>query len=274
MIKDYHMHPALLCTSEERFDAFVEQACRAGLEEICITDHMPLLCSTSADRIPHGQVAAYCRAVRALAEKYRGRISIRVGIEIDFHPSVRGEIERVLREGDFDYVLGSSHLHVIDGGEAVRRCAGRNAFASESIRNTEAAAASGYFDAIAHFDMFRWVFLKPDRYPLADDGYCEERHLEEIDRALDAVRAAGLRLEINPHLTGAAGTLEATYPSLPILRMALEKGLRFSFGSDAHRPAQVGERLAELRAHPLYGRAIAAWESEGSAVRRGAAASD
>ena len=263
MIKDYHMHPALLCTSEQRFAQFVEQAVKLGIQEICITDHMPLSCSTASDRIPKGKVEDYCRSIRAMADKYKDIVSIKLGIEIDYHPSVTDEIEQVLKCGDFDFVLGSSHLSVIDNGSILKNASGRNEYAELMFKNTISAAQSGYFTAIAHLDMFKATFANPERYPLLDDGYCDEKHFELIEQTLDTIKEHDLYLEINSHLVGFKDLgIEYTYPSAFIVEMALNKGIKFSYGSDAHKPEQVGAMLSELKKHPVYGRALQVWEKE------------
>ena len=57
-------------------------------------------------------VAEYCRRVREIAKRYEGKIHIKCGVEADFHSLSVGEVERVLAEGDFDFVLASSHMHI------------------------------------------------------------------------------------------------------------------------------------------------------------------
>ena len=261
MRKDYHMHPMIM-QKPERFDAFVKKALQEGVAEICVTDHMPLKCSNAKDRIPHGEVKNYCKAVRNLAKQYESDISIKLGIEIDYHPSVRNEIEAVLEAGEFDFVLGSSHLHVVQERELFNNKTTRNEYAKAMFENTIGAIRSGYFDAIAHLDMFRWIFSKTDRYPLVDDGYSESLHEQLIDETLCAIKEHGLLLEINPHFAGQTGNIADTYPCASIVKKALQKGISFSFGSDAHAPECVGEFLQCLHEHPIYGQALAIWERE------------
>ena len=55
MRRDYHMHPKAWA-DEERFDAFVSEALRKDIKEICVTDHMPLSISNASDRIIKGRV--------------------------------------------------------------------------------------------------------------------------------------------------------------------------------------------------------------------------
>ena len=93
MKKDYHLHPRILDPSNA-FENFIHVALDNGIKEICITDHMPLSVSNAGDRIPNGQIKAYCRRVRELAKRCEDMISIKCGIEIDYHPSVLDEIQR------------------------------------------------------------------------------------------------------------------------------------------------------------------------------------
>lgn len=261
MRKDYHMHP-MVVQNPEQFDLFVKKALAEEIEEICVTDHMPLLCSQAKDRIPYGKVKEYCVAVRNFADQYKQDISIKLGIEIDFHPSVRDEIEEVLEAGEFDFVLGSSHLHVVREKELFQGRTTRSEYAKAMFENTVEAAQSRYFDAIAHLDMFRWIFSKDDRYPLVNDGYSEKMHETLIDEVLEAIKEYNLRLELNPHFAGRTGNIADTYPSCYIVEKALARGISFSFGSDAHTPKCVGEYLNELRRHEVYRKALATWENE------------
>ena len=259
MIKDYHIHPQII-KDESLFDAFAEEALEKGVQEVCITDHMPLIGSMASDRIPFGKVEEYCEKAKGIADKYQGKLSVKVGIEIDFHPSILDQVEEVLKVGGFDYILGSSHLHAIPGLDIFRRCQTRNAYAEAMFQNTKLAAESGYFTAIAHPDMYQWIFSRPDRFPLEDDGFCEEKHRELIDSMLDAIKHHDLCLEINPHYAVAQKSMDKVYPSVTMTERALQKGIRFSFGSDAHAPQDVGAMLLELRQHSVYKKALATWE--------------
>lgn len=260
MKKDYHVHAQVL-RDLTRAEQFIENAIARGFGEICITDHMPVSVSSAGDRIPAGMVRSYCESVRELAKKFEDRISIRLGIEIDYHSSLTAEIEDVLGQGNFDYVLGSSHLHIFKGVYASESVS-RNEYAAAMLENTIRAVQSGYFSAIAHMDMYHWIFTWSGNRPqLIDDGFCEERHAETIEAALRAIRDAGLYLEINPHFAQSTKCLENMYPSQTILQKALEMGVRMSYGSDAHHPEEVGILWDELACHPIYGRALSQWKA-------------
>ena len=261
MIKDYHIHPQVI-KDESSFDEFASTAISKGIEEICITDHMPLSCSSASDRIPKGRVNDYCRRVKKIAGKYEGRLSVKLGIEIDYHPSLKSEIEAVLSEGEFDFVLGSSHLHVLSSLSLFDGKHSYGDYAEEMYKNTVLASESGYFNAIAHVDMYRWIFTKPDRFPLVDDGFCESEHAGAITDMLSAIKKNGLRLEINTHFASHTLDLSKVYPCDLITQTALDMGINFSFGSDAHKAEDVGKMLDMLRCHALYGKAIKTWEED------------
>ena len=256
MRKDYHMHPTVV-QDPARFDAFAEAALQKGIGEVCITDHMPLSVSDAADRITRGCVGEYCRRVHELADRWAGRLTVRCGIEIDFHPDYMDEIRAVLDAGTFHYVLASSHFHVFMTDDEMRRCT-RNDFAARALENLHRAVDTGLFTAAAHLDVHRCTFTQ---MPLIDDGYHPDRHMHLIRPLLRAIADRGMYLEINPHFAEAmGGGIEHVYPAQSILTEALALPIRFSYGSDAHVPSSVGAMLDELENHPLYGRALRRWE--------------
>ena len=257
MRKDYHNH-ANVINKPGQFDAFIEQALNRGIAEICITDHMPLCISHASDRIPAGCVRRYADRVRELAKRYEDRIRIKCGIEIDYHPLIIDHIKRVLDAGDFDYVLGSSHLHLF---LFEFKNYTRNDFARLSVENSIRAAETGLFSTISHPDMYRSVFERQDRYPIPDGEYNYTNVQDLFDQLIDEIKKQDMAMEINAHLAEAHNDLRFTYPQEEIVARALKQGVRFAYGSDAHRPQSVGACLDALEAHEIYGKALKIWEA-------------
>lgn len=257
MRKDYHMHP--MAWTEENLPLFVEKALEKGMGEICITDHMPLLMADAPDRMRPGAVGAYCRRVQEWAARYQGVISIKCGIEVDFHPTLKGYIEDILAQGTFHHILGSTHIQVFLRDYPRYTY---DDFAAASLENTLRAVESGYFTAISHLDQFRFVFASPERFPLRRSSYDPARHEDVIREILGKIREKNMCLEINPHLAEAMKDVEITYPQAQIVKWALDADVRFVYGSDAHAPGSVGALLDELERHPVYGRAVMQWEKE------------
>ncbi len=249
---DYHMHPQILKENSQA-NLFVEQAINMGLTEICFTDHMPLSFHNAADRIGKGRVGEYCQRVSELADKYKKDITIKTGIEIDYHPDYIGEIEQVLNQGSFDYVLGSSHLHI--GGYGIDFASlTADGFVSITLDNILSSVKSGYFDGIAHMEMYLWVIDNPQRFPLRTHTVDYNIHRDKICAILNEIANKNLFLEINSHRMATTGNMELVYPSRGVLRLAAGKNIRYRFGSDAHIPEHVGFGLEELENDSLYGR--------------------
>jgi len=260
MKKDYHMHPTVV-QDPERFDRFAATAIERGIDEVCITDHMPLIDNTSKDRIPHGKIEEYCEKVHEIQEKYKGRLSVKLGIEIDFHPSVMDQIEAVLNHNQFDYVLGSSHLHSIKSLDIFAQNLNKDDYAEAMLKNSILAAESGYFDTISHIDMYKWVFITKN-YTEKETVLHEERHLETIERVLDAIKKNNMFLEMNVHFAANTDNVKNIYPSEIIMKEALKKGVNFAYGSDSHRHDHVGILLDYLHENEPYQSAIENWESD------------
>ena len=250
---DYHMHPQLLTRPGDWADRFVQKAISEGIEEICFTDHMPLSMSDQKDRIPRGSVSEYCAKAAEYADKYKDEIRIKIGIEIDYHPDYIDEIEAVLRSGKFDYVLGSSHLQLPGYGLRLSDMAG-DEFVGAMLKNILGSVRSGYFDAVAHMDFYRWILANEERFPMRTRDYDYAKHRDIIEEILDEIKKRDMILEINTHRMASIGGVENTYPCRETLELSLLKGVKYRFGSDAHVPQDVGFGWDELKQDPFYGK--------------------
>jgi len=244
---DHHVHGVVL-GNNSRAEEFIGRALSLGLTEIGITDHAPFPQFKAGDRIPAGKLKEYCMRVRELADKYRDRITIKLGIEMDYHPSLKGQIEEMLGEGDFDYVIGSSHLHIpgMIGRELSEFTA--QEYVELCFTNNLNAVKSGYFDVIAHIDMYRWVIENPERFKLRGTEYklCEGLLCELFSE----MARRGTALEINTHRLG--GDPALIYPDASIMEIAAKYPLTYSFGSDAHAPEHVGHGIDTVESLPLF----------------------
>ena len=174
------------------------------------------------------------------------------------------EVDAILQEGDFDLRLGSSHLHVLhDAGWF--KTVSRQDYARLMLENAAAAAQTGYFQVIPHIDMYRWVFVNSRRFPCKDSVFNEQALLPYVRQTLDAIKRNGVMLEINPHFACGSGSMDDVYPSRLIAACALASGVRFCYGSDAHRAEDVGAMLEQLEQNPLYGEALLRHSGEGTA---------
>jgi len=239
-MNDYHMHTAL-SDGEGDMDAFVARAAALGLAEIGFSDHLvPREYDEEGYGLPDQDVARYAAEVRRAAARSDGP-RVLLGVEIDYVPGAEAELEALLAREVLDYAIGSVHL--VDGF----------AFDMTSLKDdprwddvdgvhraywetVARAAAWGRFDVIGHLDLAKKFGRRPPRAMTAAE-----------DEALEAIRAAGLAIELNTSgLRSAAGE---AYPGPSLLARAAALGIPLVLGSDAHTAEDVGrdfDRAVEL----------------------------
>lgn len=241
MIVDYHMHlrgpgdEPRGRYSADRAEEYVEQARRAGVDEIGFSDHVYHFVQTrELWEIPwmlERCVDDLDEYIGAVAEAKARGLPVKLGLEVDYFPGTESELARLLEPYPWDYLLGSVHfvdgfpvdqepglVHKVPVGEAWRRY-------FTWLRN---AARSGLFDVLAHPDLIKFFRMRP-----AD----EEIHYLHVETA-DAIEAAGVCVEVS-----AAGLHKPTgeiYPDRELLAACHERGVPITLASDAHEPAHVG----------------------------------
>jgi histidinol-phosphatase (PHP family) len=88
------------------------------------------------------------------------------------------------------------------------------------------------FEIIGHADL-------PKKF-----GFIPQRDCTPLfEKFLDSARKADVAVELNT--AGLRKDCKEIYPSPKILRLAHERGVPMTFGSDAHAPGEVGMELAK-----------------------------
>jgi histidinol-phosphatase (PHP family) len=246
-LADYHVHTFRCGHAGGASRDFVLRAIDRGLSEIGFTDHIPLYFLPEAERDPRlamreEQFDDYVREVEALREEFAGEISVRLGLEADFAEGHEEELARWLSRADWDLVLGS--VHWVAGGwidDPVRSPArfeleGADRLYDEYYRLLAAAARTGLFDVLTHFDL-------PKKH-----GHRPGRPRQAAERgAIVAAAVSGCAVEISS--AGLRKPVAEAYPEPRLLSAIVAAGIPVTFSSDAHAPAEVGwgyERTIEL----------------------------
>jgi len=245
-VPDYHMHTPRCNHATGSVLEYAEAAVAAGLSEIGMSDHSPMPCGfDKAWRMDRSELDGYIQEVEQARVAFSGRLSIRLGLEADFHPGTESYVEDMIAAYDWDYVIGSVH-YIGDWGFDNPDC-----ILTWDTWNIEDAyiayfdlvaksAATGMFDIIGHPDLIKKFGHRASKDSQAV-GQAE-------DAMLQAVWKSGAALEISS--AGLRKPVAEIYPHNRIVGRAAELGIPFSFGSDAHAPSEVGhgmdQCLAEL----------------------------
>jgi len=231
---DLHNHTPLCNHAEGSIDEYVKAAIDKGIDIFGFADHAPMDFDEKY-RMGFDQMAVYEAEVREAAARYTDRITLRLGYEVDFLP---GHMDERVLNAEVDYLIGSVHFideWGFDNPEFIGKYedADLDTIWREYFEAVEAMARSGLFDIVGHLDLIKVFNYRPDT---------DIRSLAE--GSLDAIAAAEMTLELNA--AGWRKPVGEAYPSLDLLRMAHDRGIPITFASDAHKPEQVGYRMAEL----------------------------
>jgi histidinol-phosphatase (PHP family) len=237
MILDYHMHTPLCKHATGEPEEYARRALERGVDEIGFSDHSPMPPSYDPDwRMEIGQYGQYVDLVRR-CQRAVPQLSIKLGLEADFHPGTEDFVREVLARYEFDYVIGSVHYL---GSWGFDNPAFAHLYEKKDLYEVyreyyeliAGLAATGLFDIVGHPDVIKKFGHRPERdYASLELG------------ALRAVAKAGMALDVNT--SGLRRPAKEIYPSLRILRAAREMGIGITFGSDAHEPKLVGESFPE-----------------------------
>ncbi len=236
---DQHTHTARCQHAIGDAREYVEAAIAIGLERICITDHAPIEDLFAChNRMAAAELAEYHAELISLKDEFAERIEVGVGIEVDWLPHYLPQTRAVIQAYDWDFILGSVHyLCDVTPPQYIIRC---GPGVEEHILQRywsawRQAVASGFFDSMAHADVYR----NSTRQPLP--GECKE-----AEASLRLAADSGVCIEINTSLWRKGA--DECYPAPWLLTLALEAGCCITLGSDAHHPEQVAADFDRLPA--------------------------
>jgi histidinol-phosphatase (PHP family) len=241
---DYHTHHYRCGHAVGTLEQYVLSAIDKGMEQIGLSDHMPLLHVNADDyysemAMPMEELPRYVEECLALQEKYKGQIAIRVGLEGDFIEGYEEQIAAIVDGYPWDYVIGSVHFlgtwDVTDYRQ-VHQWEGQSVIGvyEQYYDAVQKAAATGLYDYIGHIDAIKRFGFRPEE---------DSAPLEEA--ALAATAKHGLAIELNA--AGIHTAAKEMYPSIAMLERAKAFHIPVTYGSDAHHPDRIGQKGVEAR---------------------------
>lgn len=230
MIKhNYHTHTVRCGHAAGTDEEYVRAAIDAGFSEIGFSDHSPWPFENgyvSDMRMHEGQLAGYVASVKELREKYRDKISIKIGLECEFFERYIPWLKSIIDKFELDYVILGHHFSPDEATGVyngfITRPEQLENYKNEVIRAIE----SGLFSYVAHPDLFM------RGYP-EFDAHCEKISREIISAAMKADIPVEYNLQgvINGERDGKAG-----YPHPKFWHIAGQLHAKTIIGIDAHSP--------------------------------------
>lgn len=253
-LSNLHTH-SIYCDGKNTPEEMVMAAINNNFNSLGISSHGPVD-EENEWNIKHDKIEEYIDRVKALKEKYRDKIEIFLGMELDYIPGQgftdlsRDLIKRL------DYYVGSVHYlgKFFDGSRWTVDYNTEDLLRGieESFQGNIRKAVEAYYEAIAemaevyqppiigHLDLFK----KNNK----DNILFDERegwYIEAVKSCLDVIKNTSSLIEIN---TGgmARKYTETQYPSTPILKMIRERNIPIIINSDAHTCDSLDHKFKDM----------------------------
>ncbi len=240
---DYHVHESY--SSDARgslVEDYIKVAEQRGIEEIAFTTHEIITGQYSYFGVQLEEVQQYIDNIHRLDETTP--VKLLVGLEVDYFSEAERQLEKLVDEYPFDFILGSTHfIGEYDVGsrkDAPAYFGGRPLLEAtrDYFRFWIQAVESGLFDSMAHPDYWRRFLhlIRPEPADISEYGLVVE--------AVDALVSYDVGIEVNS--SGRRHEHGIQYPIHEFLELAHEAGLkRITLGSDSHVPDTLGYWLPE-----------------------------
>ncbi len=228
MIIDLHNHTPLCNHAQGEIEEYIEAAIKKGTKIFGFSDHAPMDFDP-AYRMKFEDMQQYETQVKDAKEKYKEKIKILLGYEVDYLPE---HIDKRVLKANVDYLIGSVHFIEgwgFDNPEFIGKWKERdvNEVWQKYFDTIETMARSKLFDIVGHLDLIKVFNFMPTKEiaQLAKD-------------ALLAIKESDMVLEIN--IAGYRKPVAEAYPSLELLTQSYALDIPITLSSDAHKPEQVG----------------------------------
>ncbi len=229
---DLHNHTPLCNHAKGSPEEFIKEAIKKNIKIYGFADHAPMEFDYEY-RMGFEDMENYEKEIKNLKEKYKDKIEILLGYEVDFTPFVD---KRVLNR-KVDYLIGSVHFldnWGFDNPEFIKEWDRRDVddVYKEYFSKIEEMANSKLFDIVGHIDLVK-VF-----------GHKPKTNIKDLAKnAIKAIKNANMTVEINT--AGLRKPVKELYPSDELIEIILNENIDITFSSDAHSPQQVGFKLNE-----------------------------
>ena len=236
---NFHTHTYRCHHASDTPEEYVVRAIDGGIKYMGFSDHFPYRFPDGREakfRVPVDEVGDYFAEIMALREKYKDKIDIKIGFEMEYYPELFDEMLALAKSYGAEYLICGEHFNHPEYPNARSNYAypADNESLCEYVQNICAAIKSHAFTYIAHPDIINFV---------TDDAFYEK----EMRKICEASLAEGVPLEIN-----FLGIRESRlYPRELFWKIAGEVGSPVTCGFDAHTADDAADSLSLARANEL-----------------------
>lgn len=242
MIYNFHTHTERCRHAVGSDEEYINSAIEAGIKYLGFSDHAPYCFPDGYENSYRVQVCdarTYVEDLRKLREKYKDKIQISIGFEMEYYPDYFEEMYKIARNVGAEYLILGQHFIFSEHPDGIG--SGGPTDSEEHLRvyvdEVIQAMKTGVFTYVAH----------PDVMCFTCDDQVYDR---EIRRLCIVAKQLSVPLEIN--LAGIR--YNKHYPADRFWKIAGEVGAPVTFGSDAHLNRDFLDKKQFLRAAELVKR--------------------
>lgn len=238
---DYHLHSSFSGDSEASMEEMVLKGIGLNLAHMCFTEHMDFDYPVSKDCPADTFILnpdSYLYDLIKYKERYQDQIAVHFGVELGLQPHLFEKNAQLIREYDWDFVIGSSH--VVNGKDPY--------YPDFFEDRSEESAFLEYFESVLaniqkykNFDVYGHLDYIVRYAPNKSANYSYAKYADIIDEILKILIENEKGIELNT--AGFSKGLSEPNPCTDIIRRYRELGGEIiTVGSDAHR-------LEDIAAH-------------------------
>ena len=236
-LTEYHIHSELSFDGQAPLREMAEHAMRAGVRELCITDHCDTI-DENANRVYDYDWAPALKQFKETRAELEGKITLKLGLEYGMGHVDPAMSDRILALPELDFVIGSVHNLSLERGNGFdfyfspfNTEADCRFVLDDYFESLEKVARSPYYDVLGHI-------IYPLRY--MKGLVTVEPWLDCVTQIMRIAVEKGKGIELN---TNRGRTLEEWRPVLE--RYKAIGGEIITVGSDAHDPLHAGLGIRE-----------------------------
>ncbi|MBQ9854046.1 MAG: histidinol-phosphatase [Bacilli bacterium] len=234
---NYHTHTYRCGHADDNMmdEEYVKEFIDKGFKKIAFTDHSPekeTIDKRQRMRMDYSQINEYLTSIKNLKEKYKDKIDIQTGFEIEFLPGQEKNLLELKQMTDI-LVLGQHFIYADDNKDL-------KIFRKHKFNDEDLIKYANYIDTAMKLQIPD-IVVHPDLYMLTRNefGEIEKKVAEMICKSAEKYN---IPLEIN--LTEAFMYLanlknKISYPCRGFWEVATNYNIKVIYGIDAHYKEQI-----------------------------------
>ena len=225
---NYHTHTFRCSHATGTEEEYIKVAINSGIRYMGFSDHAPFKFPDGYEsfyRVPEALGQGYISVLRDLRKKYKERIDIKIGFEMEYYPSYfETMLKRVIDLGAEYLILGQHFVNEEHPDGISSSGATTKEYLNAYVKKVIEGIKTGYFTYVCHPDL------------IAFDGD-DDIYEREVRRICLASKEYNVPLEIN--FLGIRNNRH--YPNEKFWKTVGETGAPVTFGMDAHATAEAGD---------------------------------